>query len=212
MKKLLVFYIIAISALVTEIRGGLPEPYNQITVLPELRFEWWYNNRVPMTRLITTRNVRLVVEVGSWLGASTCHMAELVPKDGKVYAIDTWLGSIEHQPGQSAYHPFLPVLYEQFLSNVIARGLCNKIVPIRATSLETASTWILPVDLIYIDGDHEVPAVYADIEAWYPFVEGHGIICGDDYCWGGVRQAVHRYADEHQLTVRSEKNFWWYEE
>jgi len=29
-----------------------------------------------------------------------------------------------------------------------------------------------------------------DIKLWYPFVKGHGVLCGDDYNWPGVGKAV----------------------
>ncbi len=31
-----------------------------------------------------------------------------------------------------------------------------------------------------------------DITLWYPFIKGHGIMCGDDFGWrdGGVGRAV----------------------
>ena len=35
-----------------------------------------------------------------------------------------------------------------------------------------------------------------DIKQWYPFVEGHGVMCGDDYSYGdgGVGRAVEQFA------------------
>ena len=40
------------------------------------------------------------VEVGSWMGKSTCYMGEKIknsPKNIKFYAVDTWVGSEEPQ-------------------------------------------------------------------------------------------------------------------
>jgi hypothetical protein len=90
-----------------------------------------------------------------------------------------WLGSVEHQSS-----PILPTLYEQFLSNVVHAGLTHIIIPMRMSGLQ-AATWMdsmeVKPDLIYIDASHDIPSVLADLSAWFPFVKGHGILCGDDW-------------------------------
>jgi hypothetical protein len=166
-----------------------------------------------MEALIETHHVKTIIEVGSFLGLSTRHIASHLPKGGKVYAVDHWKGSIEHQPGGSAWHPSLPFLYEQFLSNVIHAQLTHKIIPLRMDSAEAAALpcfvlkTVIP-DLIYIDASHETEAVYADLTRWYPFVQGHGILCGDDWTWPSVRFAVEQFASEQGLAISAGFNFW----
>lgn len=145
--------------------------------------------------MIKSNGIKIVIEVGSWLGASTRHIASLLPSGGLVYAVDHWLGSAEHQQGQIFWNPALPHLYEIFLSNVIHAGLTEKIIPIRMESLEAAKqlNYVRP-DLIYIDAGHETDAVLADLNAWYPYVQGHGILSGDDWGWSTVRNAVVAFA------------------
>ena len=147
--------------------------------------------------------------MGSWLGDSTRHIASLLPDDGVVYAIDHWCGSQEHQPGHDAWSPVLPHVYEHFLSNVIHAQLTHKIIPVKMSSLEAAQklAHIIP-DLIYIDGDHETSAVYADLCAWFPFVQGHGILCGDDWDTLSVRRAVVAFAQDRGFLIAKRGNFW----
>lgn len=45
-------------------------------------------------------------------------------------------------------------------------------------------------DIVYIDGDHRQAAVEADLAAWFPKVRPGGVLCGDDFDWPGVSQAV----------------------
>ncbi len=45
-------------------------------------------------------------------------------------------------------------------------------------------------DLVYIDGDHTYAGVMADLETWYGKVRPGGILCGDDFTWQGVYEAV----------------------
>lgn len=213
MKKLLTLMVCLslTSSAYTEKREDLPEPYNSIEVLP-FDPQGWYANAQQITAIVQSRPIKTVIEVGSWLGASTRHIASIIPEGGKVYAIDHWLGSVEHQEGGSAYYKALPYLYEQFLSNVIHAGLTDKIIPLKMTSLQAAqylgNNLDTPADLIYLDAGHDTKSVYNDMCAWYPFVEGHGLLCGDDWCWKSVRKAVHRFASENDMEITASGNFW----
>jgi predicted O-methyltransferase YrrM len=192
----------------------LPTPYQELKQLHSFDPHGWYINGSKIKELIETRHVKTIIEVGCWLGASTRHMASLLPPDGKVYAIDHWQGSIEHQPGQSHFLPVLDHLYEQFLSNVIHEKLTHKIVPLRMNSLNAAqflknSDYLSEKpDLIYIDASHDYESVYADIKAWYPLVEGHGVICGDDWHHPPIVEAVRTFAQENGLSIEIGDNCW----
>jgi predicted O-methyltransferase YrrM len=171
-----------------------------------------YINAVPMAKLIQEHDVRIVIELGSWLGKSTRHIASLLPEDGVVFAVDHWLGSAEHQ--ESVQRPYL---FEQFLSNVIHEQLTHKIIPLRMTTLEAADEFkrrfIFP-DLIYVDASHDETSVYQDLQAYYPLVHGHGILCGDDWGWGAqwgfpVSRAVRRFAKEKNLSIQVIDGWFW---
>ncbi len=173
----------------------------------------FYSNRDRLEELIKSRNVKIIVEVGCWLGESTRHMASLLPSGGKVYAVDHWNGSVEHQLGQPFYSPVLHNLYERFLSNVIYAELTDKIVPIRLESLCAAKLFedrelFEKPDLIYIDASHDFASVMADIRAWYPFVQGHGILCGDDWHYGPIVLAVAKFAREKGLDIEVDGGCW----
>lgn len=190
-------------------QAPLPQPYSQLKEVLPYDNHGWYANSKQLKKLIKDYRPKVVIEVGCWLGKSTRHIAKHLPRGGKVYAVDHWLGSIEHQPGQFAHCRELPILYDQFLSNVIHAQLTDKIIPVRMASVEAekALSHLTP-DLIYIDASHETEAVYQDLTVWYPHVKGHGILCGDDWGWESVRQAVETFAAENDLRVESSKNFW----
>ncbi len=186
----------------------LPEPYNQIELMP-FNSHGFYTNGPQIEFLIRTYNIKTIVEVGCWLGTSTRHMASLIPPSGRVYAVDHWKGSAEHQPGQTYWIPQLPQLYEQFCSNVIHAGLTDKIEPVRMDSLEAVKqlSHVKP-DLIYIDASHDALSVYKDLQAWYPLVQGHGILCGDDWGQTGVQTAVKEFAAQRGLRIEASGFFW----
>lgn len=186
----------------------MPEPYRSIHVLP-FDGQGWFGNDAPLKNIIHGLPIKTIVEVGSWLGCSTRFFASELPDDGKVYAVDTWLGSEEEILHQT--DPRLPYLYQQFLSNVIHAGLTDKIIPVRMKSLEAAKALHVTADLIYLDGAHDTISVYNDILAWYPHLSQHGLMCGDDWMWESVAIAVRHAALLLNKKVHSCANFWWYE-
>ena len=175
-------------------------------------------NKIMLDLLIRMKKVSTAIEIGSWTGGSTIFIAKRLPPGGKLYAIDTWEGTIEQ-----TYRPYakdmLPTLYEQFLSNVIHKGLTQKVIPLRMTSLEGAEllrTKVKP-DLIYIDGAHDEESVYSDLCAWYPFIKDHAVICGDDWNWvedstgtRSVRSAVKRFTKERGISLATHGTFWYF--
>lgn len=135
-------------------------------------------------------------------------MAERLPAGCKLYAVDTWLGSVEHQ--DTKYREKLPSLYAQFLSNVIHAGLQEKIEPVRLDSLAAAKELSVKADLIFIDAAHDTESVYKDIMAWYPHLKEGGVICGDDWTWASVRLAVEKAAKELDADLVTSDSFWYF--
>jgi hypothetical protein len=125
-----------------------------------------------------------IVEVGSWSGRSTRALADNTP--GRVWAIDTFLGSKEHQPLLSQKPQNW--LYEQFLENT--KGLSNLEV-MRMTSLEASKKLQDErFDMVFIDASHDYQSVKQDIEAWLPLMLPGALFSGHDYNYASVKQAV----------------------
>ena len=183
----------------------LVEPYNSIQVLPMDQHGWFLNGR-QLEACIREKPCTVVIEIGSWLGASTRFLAQQLGDQGKVYAVDTWLGSPTEKLHMKDKR--LPYLYQSFLSNVIHAGLTHKIVPVRMSSLEASKALNIMADLIYIDASHEEMAVYEDILAWKPHLKQEGILCGDDWSWESVRKGVERAARQLNLRILPDGNFW----
>lgn len=192
-----------------QIGADLPYPYNTIEVRP-FNPEGFFNNPNVLRTLFEIHKPKVVIEVGSWMGQSTRHMAGMLPPGGTLYAVDHWLGSQEHQPGQVFWSPHLPYLYEQFLSNIIHAELTDIVVPIRMPSLEARKELAdVKADFIYIDASHDYDAVYADLNAWFPLVKGNGVFCGDDWGYPPINQAVARFAEENNLSIETPGEALW---
>lgn len=187
---------------------AIPEPYNSIVDLPFDDHGYFYNS-VALGRILEPKQPKTVIEIGSWLGSSTRFIANALPDNGKIYAVDTWKGS-----PQEPWHlndPRISYLYQLFLSNVKHVGLTHKIIPIRMDSLEAAAALNVKADLIYIDASHDTESVIKDILAWYPHLNDNGIMSGDDWSWPSVREAAIHCADILNKTIKSDGNFWYYE-
>ncbi len=194
----------------------LPSPYNTLKQILPYNSHGWYANANEMEHLIKRHKPKTVVELGSWLGKSTRHIAKLLPDDGKVFAVDHWLGSVEHQsPERTDVQHLLPSLYEHFLSNVVQEYLTEKIFPLRMTTVDAVQKIRqlgIKIDLVYVDASHDEESVYKDLCNWYPFVKEHGILCGDDWSWGEgypIRKAVTRFAKENGLRIETPSESFW---
>ncbi|MEX0597446.1 MAG: class I SAM-dependent methyltransferase [Candidatus Paceibacterota bacterium] len=211
-KKLLCMFIFFLQNINS---ANLPFPYNTITLLPfDPASHFGPRQENGLKYIITKYKPNIVIEIGSYLGASTRFIANLLPRDGKVYAVDHWLGNNEWTEDPN-FQEKQSLFYKKFLSNIIHANLCHKVIPIKMDSLTAAKKINCQPDVIFIDGAHDYKSVYADLCAWYPFISEKGILCGDDYYWGSsnpVKQAVDQFAREHNLVVKLIDNWFWYYE
>lgn len=191
---------------------NLPSPYCDVQEVLPFNGHGWYYNGVWVEQLMKHNKITTVIEIGSWLGCSTRHIASLLQPGGQLYAVDTWQGSIEHYE-QEEFASMLPTLYDQFLSNIIHTQLTNIVIPIKMDSLQAVDFFkskLHKVDLIYVDAAHDTESVLQDIEAYWPLVQNNGgILCGDDWWWDTVKVAVRFFAQTHRLGLYVGDNFWY---
>jgi len=123
-----------------------------------------------------------IVEIGSYLGASSCFLAAAAKETGAhLYCVDTWQNDAMSEGSRDTF--------DEFLENT--RSLKGWITPLRGRSTEVASIFSKPIDLLFIDGDHSYEAVRSDLDVWLPKVKDGGVVVFHDYGWAaGVRQAV----------------------
>ena len=122
-----------------------------------------------------------IAEIGSWKGRST-H-ALLSNCNGTVTAIDHFKGSDDKGDLTNSLGKKQDI-YKEFMKNV---GHFKNLKVLKMTS-EKAVKKIDKVDMVFIDGEHTYNSVKKDIEMWLP--KANKIICGHDFQWTGVQQAV----------------------
>jgi len=169
-----------------------------------------------------TDNVKdngLIVEVGSYEGASAiimAHMLKAKQKNAKIICIDTWLGSFSGDKESYDWKSFrrvngYPNLYYHFLKNVKASGVHDIIIPLPTPSIEGArflKEKNITADVIYIDASHVLPDVYLDITSYYEFVKSGGVFSGDDYGWPDVKSSIHKFSGENNLDLKIYLHKW----
>lgn len=184
---------------------SLPEPYTNAEILPFDGSGWFWHPRI-FDKWFSEEKIETVIEVGCWMGSSTRCIAKKLGSKGKIYAVDTWLGSPDEECHLN--HPKLSQIYEVFLSNVIHEKLTDFIVPVRMDSILASQYLDIKTDLIYIDASHIADAVYQDIIHWYPHLNKWGVFCGDDWCCPSVREGVEKAANDLFLKIEYGNNWW----
>jgi transposase len=131
-----------------------------------------------------------VVEVGAWMGRTTCALgllAKLKGRAGKVIAVDTFTGDPKHTSQysfvsnqmQGSYFPY-------FQENINKFGLEKIVVPVKGLSAEVygeVKKLVKPqgAGLVYIDGDHTEEGVREDVEFYHCLTARGGWVVFDDY-------------------------------
>lgn len=151
----------------------------------------------------TAKSKNRIVEIGSWKGRSTHALCS--GNTGEVFAVDTWLGSMDPLD-QTNSQAKSNDIYSEFCQNT--RQFTNLRV-IRKSSLDASMDFDdRSIDMVFIDAGHTYEEVQADISAWLPKVKVGGIICGHDYSdvWKGVKKAV----NEKFQNCCTNDTIWWY--
>lgn len=203
-----------------QVRGLLysKDPYIDLPFSYPPDMQGWDSEHPIFLEIIAAVRPKLIVEIGTWKGASAIHMAKLCKKlelETEIVCVDTWLGNWQHWSrdggGIGSREDLkivngLPRLYYQFMSNVIHAGFQHVITPLPLTGVAGAKLFdhfkIQP-DVVYIDGDHEYESVLFDLRLWLKLLAPGGILIGDDYNWATVKRAVDEVSYAQHLAFRA---------
>ena len=158
---------------------------------------------------------RVILDVGTWKGRSTAFLANAIKQrqqDGCVISIDTFLGSIEHVLPDGPFFTAIPrrhgmpMLYEQFLTNMVTNGLTDIVIPVALPThiaAEMLRHFRISADLVHIDAAHDYLSVQRDVHAYWDLLHLGGVLIGDDYdaAFPGVVKAADEFAAEMGLTI-----------
>jgi predicted O-methyltransferase YrrM len=148
----------------------------------------------------TLKRSSVVVEIGSYIGASSIFIAKALSDDSKLYCIDTWQNDAMTEGNWDSY--------TEFSKNI--KSVKNKIIKIRQTSVEAGINFNEMIDLIFIDGDHSYEGVKKDIDIWFPKLKTGGIIIMHDIGWAdGVNKVIQEDIQPYLAKFDNLPNMYW---
>jgi predicted O-methyltransferase YrrM len=129
-----------------------------------------------------------ILEIGSFEGASTCYLVEMMrdAQSVEIHCLDTWEGGIEHKGVD------MLSVEQRFDSNIAhVKSMVNNLVEVK--KYKDYSDITLPkllaegysgyFDFIYVDGSHQAPDVLFDACLAFKLLRVGGLIAFDDYLW-----------------------------
>jgi len=202
---------------------GIDRDYAALDLDLPVDLQGWGSHHPIFKMIISEFRPSILVEVGSWKGASVINMARLAGKHDvatEFICVDTWLGGSDNWLSAD-YRPSLmlrggyPSLFRQFIRNITHEGVSDRIFPLPITS--TAAHRVLKhlaiaPDAIYVDAGHEFDEVDTDLRLYFDLLKPGGVLFGDDYHpgWPGVVKAVDRFCEMKGLKLEVTDSKYWF--
>lgn len=206
--------------LIQKIHWGV-NPYEGFySTFPPHILEGWDSDHHWFGECIERIRPQIIIEVGSFLGASAIHMAGHLKRLGlesAIICVDTWLA--ERQLWTRKNHRRVlqfvngrPTVYNSFIDNVIDVGMQDIIIPLSMDSRNGArylEMLEVTADMIYIDGGHDGGDVYCDLDLYWGRLQAGGIMLIDDYVpntnnnemFHGLIRDVEKFSGERGLKI-----------
>lgn len=195
-------------------------PPHVTPLLRQKRIKGWGSNGAVFENLIRQVQPNTIIEVGTFLGASAIHMAELTRQLGlrtQILCIDDfrgWPGFRDKFRDLKMVNGDVMLLY-QYMQNVVYVNSTESVlfVPFSSGStLQRLCEWGVFGDLIEVDAGHDFHSAWSDINRAYKILRPGGVLFGHDYFTSadnkGVRRAVNLFARANRLRVRLDGQHW----
>jgi predicted O-methyltransferase YrrM len=156
----------------------------------EFSNSWFEGNRAQWNTLMERFKPRILLEIGSYEGASACYLIDTLARDADIelHCIDTWDLSNEH----TGLYPKPSLVEARFVNNtflatraavksvnlVVHKGRSDHHLP-KMLSENMQERF----DFIYIDGSHQAPDVLFDAVVAFKLLRPGGLMIFDDYLW-----------------------------
>ena len=163
------------------------------------------DEKIELYLLSKNNKYNIIVEIGAYLGASSCCLAEgLVNKKNAIlYSVDTWQNDAMSEGNRDTYN--------EFKENT--KKYEDKIIEVRGWSydvVDVIKSINKPIDLLFIDGDHSYEGVKKDWDLYSPMLTSNSLVVFHDYGWAeGVQKVVHEDVIPLISKHKSLPNMWW---
>ncbi|KAK1412181.1 hypothetical protein QVD17_33207 [Tagetes erecta] len=195
-------------------------PPNIKPLLRHKRIKGWGSTGLVFKNLIQKVKPQTIIEIGTFLGASAIHMAELTQQLGlktQILCVDDfrgWPGLPSQFRDIKMVNGDIMLLY-QFMQNVVHVNASENVIFLpfsTGSTLEKLCEWGVFADLIEVDAGHDFHSAWSDINLAYKLLRPGGVIFGHDYFTSadnrGVRRAVNMFARVNGLRVKADGQHW----
>lgn len=135
--------------------------------------------------LTVNTNPLTVVEIGAFLGVSSLWIGGALQdagRGGRLYAIDPF-NDILPLPKRTRTKCVIDPM-RRVQASLLSAGLEDSVTLLRGYSQEVGAGWpernTGPIDMLYVDGDHSLEGVVADVQTFGPFMRPGGIVVFHD--------------------------------
>ena len=189
------------NSLKRSLRESYPEAWRWISLsrhIPGWLTDGEANSLFEIARSRVNQPDPVIVELGSWQGKSSVLLAAGLcgALNARVFCVDPF-ESDENPRYQSDYYDPLVAkmrhsLKEGFDRNIRRCGVAGIVHTREGYSYEVAQGWKDPIDVLFIDANHEYACVHRDFMLWSPFVKSGGIIALHDVSpsWPGPSRVM----------------------
>ncbi len=149
----------------------------------------WFTGVIPIwNNLLPDLKPKKILEIGSYEGASTTHLIELLSANSselEIHCVDTWDGGEEHKK-QGIDFATVEGRFDKNIALAAKNKVNLKIIKHRGFSDEILSKFLSSgrknyFDFIYIDGSHQAPDVLCDAVLAFRLLKIGGVLGFDDY-------------------------------
>lgn len=142
------------------------------------------------------------VEIGSFVGASSCFIAAGLKQNSKLICIDTWENDAMSEGKRDTL--------KEFSRNT--KRFSHKLIPVRGYSQNVVNEVRKTTDeisLLFIDGDHSYEGCKRDVDLYLPLVKSGGIVIFHDSGWAdGVLKVINDVKPRMSRHDKSSNMFW----
>lgn len=164
------------------------------------------DEKYELYRLAKKSGATVGVEIGSYLGASSCFIAAGIKKsrrNPRLFCIDTWRNNSMSEGERDTFDEFrkntLP--YRDFI--VPLRGYSSDVLPMAGEHFQK-------IDFLFIDGDHAYESCRRDWELCRPLLSKNAIVVFHDINWAaGVQRVVTEEVSPHAKKQGRLPNMYW---
>jgi predicted O-methyltransferase YrrM len=156
-----------------------------------------------------TPNNSNILEIGSFLGSSTCTIKEANPHS-TLYCVDIWNGETFDKYLKGNHQR--DFVYEEVRSEKFKwYQNTNHLLNVYAYQMSSyEADFDIKFDMIFIDGDHRYDSIKFDLAKWHKYLKPGGIMCGHDYGFPSTTKAILEHCLSKNVALYTLKDSIWY--